>query len=49
MEHWNKLENVRDKKGSSRFNAEFTNLKFNIRKDSIQTEFVYTTYDRIID
>ncbi|WP_411894421.1 hypothetical protein [Winogradskyella sp. A2] len=49
MEHWIKLENVRDNKGSGRFNAEFTNLKFDVRKDSTLTEFVYNTYDRIID
>ncbi|MCA0153323.1 hypothetical protein [Winogradskyella vincentii] len=49
MEHWQKLENVRDKKGSGRFNAEFTNLKFDIKQDSTSTQFVYNTFDRIID
>jgi hypothetical protein len=46
---WNKLENVRERKGIGRRGAEFTNLKFEIIKDSLSTEFVYKTFDRIID
>ncbi|WP_034058268.1 hypothetical protein [Lacinutrix jangbogonensis] len=46
---WNKLENVREKKGVGRRGAEFTNLQFDIIKDSLSTEFVYKTFDGIID
>ena len=46
---WNKLENVRERKGVGRRGAEFTNLKFEIIKDSVSTEFIYKTFDRIID
>lgn len=46
---WKKLENVRERKGVGRRGAEFTNLKFDIVQDSLSTNFVYKTYDRIID
>lgn len=46
---WNKLENVRERKGVGRRGAEFTNLKFNIIQDSLSTDFVYVSYDRLID
>jgi hypothetical protein len=46
---WNKLEDVRERKGIGRRGAEFTNLKFEIIKDSVSTEFIYKTFDRIID
>ena len=46
---WNKLENVRDRKGVGRRGAEFTNLKFKIKQDSMSTTFSYITYDRLID
>jgi len=46
---WSKLESVRETKGVGRFNAEFTNLEFETRMDSISTEFIYTSFDRIID
>ncbi len=46
---WNKLENVRDRKGVGRRGAEFTNLKFKIKQDSMSTTFSYVTYDRLID
>ncbi len=49
MNEWEKLENVRTKKGISYRGAEFTNLKFEIRKDSLSTEFIYKTFDKIID
>ncbi len=49
MKHWNKLEHVREKKGIGRRGAEFTNLQFDIRQDSVSTEFIYNTFDRIID
>ncbi|QRM89772.1 hypothetical protein FG167_11215 [Lacinutrix sp. WUR7] len=46
---WNKLENVRKRKGVGRRGAEFTNLKFKIKQDSMSTTFSYITYDRLID
>ncbi|MBG7612959.1 hypothetical protein IU405_11940 [Polaribacter sp. BAL334] len=49
INNWTKLENVRERKGVGRRGAEFTNLKFKIVKDSISTEFIYKTFDRIID
>ena len=49
VNNWTKLENVREKKGVSYRGAEFTNLKFEIREDSLSTEFIYKTFDKIID
>ena len=49
IKNWNKLEDVREKKGVGRRGAEFTNLKFQINQDSISTDFIYVTYDRLID
>ena len=46
---WTKLENVRERKGVGRRGAEFTNLKFKIVQDSLSTDFVYISYDRLID
>lgn len=46
---WNKLEDVRERKGVGRRGAEFTNLKFKINQDSLSTDFIYVTYDRLID
>ena len=48
-EQWNKLERVKDKKGISYRGAEFTKLIYEIRQDSVHTEFIYKTFDRIID
>ena len=49
MNKWDKLENVREKKGVSYTGAEFTNLEFEIQKDSLSTEFIYKKFNRIID
>ena len=49
MNHWNSLESVREKKAVGRRGAEFTNLKFKILQDSLSTEFIYISYDRLID
>ena len=49
MNHWNKLERVKAKKGVSFRGAQFTDLEFDIYQDSSSTDFVYRTYDRIID
>tara|TARA_B110000967_G_C18560189_1_gene399751 strand:+ start:134 stop:478 length:345 start_codon:yes stop_codon:yes gene_type:complete len=49
MNHWEKLETLRAKKGVSYRGAEFTNLTFEIIKDASSTEFIYKTFDRIID
>lgn len=49
MNHWEKLERVREKKGVGRRGAEFTNLSYEIVQDSLSTRFIYNTFDRIID
>lgn len=49
MTHWDKLEKVREKKGAGRRGAKFTNLKFKVIQDSLSTQFIYTSYDSIID
>ena len=49
IKNWNKLEDVRERKGVGRRGAEFTNLKFQINQDSLSTDFIYVTYDRLID
>ena len=49
MNHWNSLESVREKKAVGRRGAEFINLKFKILQDSLSTEFIYQSYDRLID
>ena len=49
INNWNKLEDVRERKGVGRRGAEFTNLKFQINQDSLSTDFIYVTYDRLID
>lgn len=49
MNHWDKLENVRERKGIGRRGAEFRNLTFEIDQDSNSTKFIYTSYDMMID
>jgi len=49
VNNWAKLENIKEKKGVSYRGAEFTDLKFTVIKDSVSTEFIYTSFDRIID
>lgn len=49
VDQWDKLENVRDKKGIGYRGAEFTNLKFTVEQDAQSTSFNYVTFDRIID
>lgn len=49
MNHWQKLETVREKKGIGRRGAEFINLKFEISRDTLSTKFIYQTYNRLID
>jgi hypothetical protein len=49
INNWNKLEDIRERKGVGRRGAEFTNLKFQINQDSLSTDFIYVTYDRLID
>jgi len=49
IEQWNKLERLRETKGKGRFNAEFTNLQFEIVQDSLNPKFVYRDFSRIID
>ena len=49
VEEWDKLEEVRQKKGMSFRGAKFTNLTFDIKQDSAKIEFVYRDFDKIID
>jgi len=49
IEQWGKLEQLREKKGKGRFNAEFTNLQFEIRQDSLNPKFVFKDFSRIRD
>lgn len=49
VEQWNKLEELRKKKGVSYRNAEFKELKFDIQQDSLNIRFIYRDFDKIID
>lgn len=49
VEQWEKLKVLREKKGVSFRGAEFTNLQFDIRQDSLKTEFILKDFNRIID
>ena len=49
VEQWNKLEQLRETKGKGRFNAEFTNLQFDIVQDFLNPKFVYRDFSKIID
>lgn len=49
VNQWNRLENLREKKGVGYRGAEFTNLKFDILQDSSKTEFIYKGFSRLID
>jgi hypothetical protein len=49
VEQWNKLERLRETKGRGRFNAEFTNLQFDIVQDALYPKFLYRDFSRIID
>ncbi|MFA6335015.1 MAG: hypothetical protein WCX48_05580 [Bacteroidales bacterium] len=49
VDQWNKLDELRQKKGETFRGAEFVNLKFEIVQDSLKTEFKYINFDRIID
>lgn len=50
MQQWDdKLEHFKKVKGGGYVNAEFVNLKFETKQDSLTTNFIYQTFDRIID
>jgi hypothetical protein len=49
VEDWGKLEQLRQKKGLGYRGAKFTNLKFDIRQDSVKTVFIYRDFDKLID
>ncbi len=49
MQQWDKLEYLKKVKGKGYFNAEFVDLKFETKQDSLTTNFIYQTLDRIID
>ena len=49
VEQWSKLKELRQKKGVSFRGAEFKNLKFDIKQDSTNVNFILRDFDRIID
>ena len=49
VEQWDKLKLLRQKKGISYRGAEFKNLQFDIRQDSLKTEFILNDFTKIID
>jgi len=49
VEKWNKLGELRKKKGVSFRNAEFKALKYDIQRDSLNIRFIYRDHDKIID
>ncbi|HEY3371154.1 MAG TPA: hypothetical protein VGK10_09920 [Prolixibacteraceae bacterium] len=49
VEEWGKLEELRQKKGQSYRGAKFTKLQFDIRKDTVNPQFIYRDFDKIID
>jgi len=49
VQQWDKLEELRQKKGVSFRGAEFKNLKFDIQQDSTNVNFILRDFDRIID
>lgn len=49
VENWNKLDLLRQKKGISFRGAEFRNLTYETRHDSLGIRFIYRDVDRIID
>jgi hypothetical protein len=49
VDQWNKLEELRQKKGVSFRGAEFKNLEFDIQQDSTNVNFIFSDFDKIID
>ncbi len=49
MNDWEKLENLREKKGVSYRGAEFINLKFETQTNASSTVFIYKSFYQIID
>ncbi|MFK7756438.1 MAG: hypothetical protein AB8B53_05845 [Flavobacteriales bacterium] len=49
VKDWQKLEDVKERKGVGRRGAEFTNLQFKILEDDLKTTFEYITFDSILD
>ena len=49
VKQWNKIEELRERKGVTFRGAEFVNLKFDIQQDSLDTEFIYRNFLYIID
>ncbi len=49
VKQWDKLSELRTKKGISFGGAEFKNIKFYTLQDSNNIEFILTDFDRIID
>jgi len=46
---WTGIENIEKTKGKGYRGAEFKNLKFDIYRDSLQTELVFKSADKIFD
>lgn len=49
VKQWDKLSELRTKKGISFGGAEFKNIKYYTSQDSNNIEFILTDFDRIID
>jgi hypothetical protein len=49
VNEWDNFENLRRTKGKSYQGAKFLNLKYSILQDSLITDFVYISHDRIVD
>ncbi len=49
VEQWDKLTELRTKKGISFSGAEFKNIKFNTSQDSNNVVFILTDFEKIID
>ena len=49
VDDWRKINNIKKAKGLSYHGAELVGLKFEIRKDTAKTEFVYKDIRKIVD
>lgn len=49
MNSWERLEDLRKVKGESYRGAKFTELKYEIKQSTDNTEFIYKSYREIID
>ena len=49
MPHWDRIEFIRERKAVGSRGAEFTNLQYQVVRDSLGTHFIYQSHGRIID